>query len=95
MAKPNFFKRRAKQEGIEEEVLIENLLTVHVHKTSAIADDLGISPEAVSMYLNAHGYKNVCRWVRVADHSNSRSEPHNDVVTEGVPSMTAARPEDR
>ena len=64
MAKSNFIKQRAKQEGLDEIVLVEKLLAIHKHSTPAIADDIGISGEGMWMWLTAHGYEHQCRWVR-------------------------------
>lgn len=81
MAKPNFVKRRAKQEGLDEIVLIEKLLATHKHSTPAIAGDIGVSNEAVWMWLTAHGYEHQCRWVRTTQDSTEFDGSRNEIVT--------------
>lgn len=73
MAKANFIRRRAKQEQMTEDEFIQKSLESHDHKTSDIANDLGISPEAVWMWLTSHGYKLVRRWERVPDAESERT----------------------
>ena len=73
MAKPNFIKERARQEGISEIELIQRLIDVHNHKTAEIAADLDITPEAVWMYLKNHGYRHECRWVLAQEPSQAEA----------------------
>lgn len=82
MAKPNFVKRRAKEEGLDEIVLIEKLLSTHEHSTPAVAGDIGVSNEAMWMWLTAHGYEHQCRWVRVSESSVDFDGSRNERVTE-------------